>query len=77
MSLAQRKPIQSPRRKKCRAESCRQWFKPHNTLQTACSRSCALEIARVERAQEQREKDKATLKEEYKPGNLRSRFRST
>ena len=60
MSLSQRKPIKTPRRKKCR--TCREWFKPHNSLQTTCKAKCALELARVERAKQQRQKDKQTLK---------------
>lgn len=43
-----------PRRKKCRA--CREWFRPWNTMQTACSPRCALEVM-------EQEKEKAKRKE--------------
>src|SRR5699024_1226981 len=41
-----RSPLKPARRRKCK--TCREWFRPHNTLQKTCSPRCALDFARTQ-----------------------------
>lgn len=49
-----------PRRKKCQARNCRQWFDPWTTLQRACSLRCAIVVGEQDRKNAQRQKDRET-----------------
>lgn len=57
--------ITKPRRKKCRAESCRQWFTPWSTMQKACSPICAIEVAEQDK-RKARKKDTKRRREKLK-----------
>ena len=50
-----RSALKKPRQKKCKAASCREWFRPQNTLQQVCSPRCALELARAQQAKAERQ----------------------
>ena len=49
----------TPRKKKCKAPDCQNWFYPQSTWHKACSTNCALEVAR---ADERRKKKKELRK---------------
>lgn len=56
--------------KRCKAKSCRQKFEPWNSLQEACSVTCALEIA-SEKAEKKARKDRARARKERREFNRR------
>jgi hypothetical protein len=52
--------------KKCKAPSCRQWFVPWSTTQTACQPDCALELAGIASAKRARAEATQAAKDDRK-----------
>lgn len=61
MSLSQRQPLATPRRRKCRNPDCREWFSPRSSFQTWCTPGCGVVVARAMQRKTQRQRDQATL----------------